>query len=427
MNQTRGSLLKAEYHPALERLTTGAGTPPVAPENAGLLAKCRSSSGLAAMGAVYDALERPFSARRPVVGVLCNFVPEEFILAVGAIPLRLCSQDSACAAAGDRSLPADVCPLIKSIAGSCFNGLPARLDLIVIPATCDGKIKLTELLNLVSDTFLLDLPRNAAYPERTDLVTRPFEELWQHLKQRYKPNAGRRELLQACALTNRRTNAFRALFEFRAAYPGAINAFDYFALASASNFLEPEAWISATEAVLAEARKHRPTRMPGHRILLAGSPIMFPNFKLLELLQEADCDVAADLLCSAYGRLYDPVVVDEETESALIRAIALRAVAPSLCPCYPGINKSTDRMLDLVAEFRLDGVIYHQLRLCQVFDLQAAALRQILKDRTIPALFLKTDLGREDRGQLKTRIEAFLELMKPRPDAELEDIQKSHP
>lgn len=411
MNQPRGSMLKPEYRPAIERLATGAETPPVAPENTALLARCRAASGLGAMAAVYDALEQPFAAGRSVVGALCNFVPDELVLAAGAIPLRLCSQDSACASAGDRSLPADVCPLIKSIAGACFNGLAGKLDLIVVPATCDGKIKLTEMLNLAADTYLLDLPRNAAYPENSDLVTRPFEELWRHLRQRYRPNAGRRELMEACALTNRRAAAFRDLFEFRAARPGAINAFDYFALASASAFLDPETWTRAALGVLAEARGRQIAAAPLRRILLAGSPIMFPNFKLLELLHEANCDVASDLLCSAYGRLYDPVVVDEETERALVRAIALRSVAPSLCPCYPGLNKPMDRMLDLVAEFRLDGVIYHQLRLCQVFDLQAAAMRQVLKDRAIPALFLKTDLGREDRGQLKTRIEAFLELM----------------
>lgn len=414
MNFAKGELFKDEYRGALERLT-GAIQPGPAPESA-LAAQRHARTAAPAMRPFYELLAKGLDglkpSSRPRVGYLCNFMPEEFLLAADCIPIRLCSEDLVCASAGDKLLPADICPLLKSVGGAFFGTLPQNLDLVIVPATCDGKTRLAELLNLKCPVYILDLPRNPTFPESTERALQSFAELWQFLKKRYGIQRSRQRLQAACEQTNRRTALFRQIYEFRAAAPGPISACAYFALASASFLMLPDDWAAAAAAVLAEARLlPPPAAAPGMRkLLLAGSPIIFPNCKILEIAEEAGGYIAADILCSAYGRLYDPVVVEEDTESGLIRAITAKTIGPSLCPCYPGINKIADRMIDLVSRYSLAGILYHQLRLCQVVDMQASALRQVLKERGIPALFLKTDLGGEDRGQLKTRVEAFLEM-----------------
>jgi len=415
MSFIKGELFKDEYRAPVERLA--ASLPPIAATEASAAAERWERSGLPAMRPFYERLAKGVTggapAARPRVGYLCNLVPEEFLLAAGCTPLRLCSQDLVCASAGDKILPAETCSLLKSVGGAFFGTLPPDLDLVIVPATCDGKTRIAELLNLKCPVYILDLPRNPSFPESTARAAQSFAELWQFLKKRYGLRHPRQRLRDACEQTNRRTALFRRIFEFRAAAPGAINAGDYFAMASASFMMLPDDWAAAAAAVLAEAaRRAPPVSGPARRkLLLAGSPIIFPNGKILEITAEAGGYIAADLLCSAFGRLYDPVVIEEDGEGELVRAIAAKTIAPSLCPCYPGINKIADRMIDMVGRYALAGIIYYQLRLCQVVDLQAGALRQILKERGIPALFIKTDLGGEDRGQLKTRVEAFLEMI----------------
>ncbi len=414
MNFAKGAFFKDEYRGPIERLT-GAIQPGAAPES--LLAGERQARTVRpVLRPFYDRLSQGLAGRgpsdRPRVGYLCNLVPEELLLAADCIPVRLCSEDLVCAAAGDKILPADICPLLKSVGGAFFGTLTQELDLVIAPATCDGKTRIAELLNLKVPVYILDLPHNPVFPESTERAAQCFADLWQFLKARYGRRRPRQRLQAACGETNRRTGLFRQIFELRAAAPGPITASDYFAMTSASFLMLPDDWTAAAGAVLAEAgRQPAPDAGPaGRKLLLAGSPIIFPNFKLLEIAAEAGGYIAADLLCSAYGRLYDPVVIEEDTEAGLIRAITAKTIGPSLCPCYPGINKITDRMIDLVSRYALAGVLYHQLRLCQVVDIQAGVLRQVLKERGIPALFIKTDLGGEDRGQLKTRMEAFLEM-----------------
>ncbi|HOL23055.1 MAG TPA: 2-hydroxyacyl-CoA dehydratase family protein, partial [bacterium] len=104
----------------------------------------RKVSGLKGMDYFYDTVaSRKIETDRPVVGYFCNSVPEEIIIAAGATPLRLCNQDMHCAEAGEEIIPGDICPVIKAICGGFQQEI--KPDILVISATCDGKVKLAEI------------------------------------------------------------------------------------------------------------------------------------------------------------------------------------------------------------------------------------------------------------------------------------------
>ncbi|HAW49826.1 TPA: hypothetical protein DCX16_02605 [bacterium] len=140
--------------------------------------------------------------------------------------------------------------------------------------------------------------------------------------------------------------------------------------------------------------------------------MIWPNYKLLNIIEESGATVIADELCSGTRMLYDPVEVDEWTEKAMITGIAYRYLLPSTCPCFTESNDRMDRILDLLNEFNVEGVIYHSLRLCQLYDIEFYRVKQVLKDKDIPLLNIHTDYSLEDTEQIKTRIEAFLEMIR---------------
>jgi benzoyl-CoA reductase/2-hydroxyglutaryl-CoA dehydratase subunit BcrC/BadD/HgdB len=75
------------------------------------------------------------------------------------------------------------------------------------------------------------------------------------------------------------------------------------------------------------------------------------------------------------------------------------------------LEKIINLIIDTVNQYKLDGVVYYNLRLCQVFETQTTIIRQVLKENKIPFLSVKSDFGKEDTGQLKTRFEAFREII----------------
>lgn len=354
------------------------------------------------------------SKSQPKVGYFCNLVPEEIIISCGALPVRLCSQDSFCMRKGEEMAGGDICPVIKSICGVLQSNKFDDVDLLVIPAACDGKMKLAEILAPFKKVYFLDLPKDSDYLKNTDIWTEKYTQFYEYLKNTYNCKSSRKELLKACEVLNQRTAIFRKIYHLRTKMPLVINTFDYFVMTYVSFFSRPEIWTKYAGEVFQEANQAKSPPADvfnGKRLLLAGAPIIFPNFKILDILDEINCEVAADLICSAYGILYNPVEIDEETEKGILRSISLKYIAATICPCFLGIDKLITGIIDTVKEYNLDGVIYHNLRLCQVYEIHTAALRQILKENKIPFLAIKTDLGKEDTSQIKTRLEAYLEMI----------------
>jgi benzoyl-CoA reductase/2-hydroxyglutaryl-CoA dehydratase subunit BcrC/BadD/HgdB len=146
-------------------------------------------------------------------------------------------------------------------------------------------------------------------------------------------------------------------------------------------------------------------------VVLTGSPVLWPNFKILSIIEEAGAAVVADTLCSGTQRLFDPVQVDEWTDEGMMRALALRYFSAAICPCFSDSADRIDRVLELVKDYSARGVIAHNLRLCQLMDMASSRLRPVLRERGIPFLSIHTDLAQEDREQVKTRVEAFLEMI----------------
>ena len=186
-------------------------------------------------------------------------------------------------------------------------------------------------------------------------------------------------------------------------------------MTQASFYDDIDRWIQKTEE-LCEELKNRSSCIMGRssRLLLTGAPIIWPNFKVLNIVEETGANIVIDELCSGTQALYDPVEVDEWTEEIMLKAIANRYLLPSTCPCFTETNDRIDKILQMAKDFSIDGVIYHSLRLCQLYDIEQGLVKQVLKDKGIPMLSIHTDYSREDVEQLKTRVEAFLEMLKSR-------------
>lgn len=379
------------------------------------LLKYKEKSKIPAMENFYRAMDyfgnnRKIDSRKPVVGFFCSVVPEEIIIACSLHPVRLCCEDQGWAQTGEEIVPGDICCVVKSICGKFYSHFYDGIDLVVVPGSCDPKTKLAEILSPLKEVYFLDTGKDCEYLKNVDIWSERYTDFFEFLKTHFHQKAGRKELLSACRKTNKRTDIFRKIYHLRAEYPDSISAVDYYIMINASFFMEVEMWSELAERVYTQALEEKKvTDKP--RILLAGTPVIFPNFKIIDVIEQSGLSMAADIQCISFGNLFNPVNIDEDTESGIIRALTLKNIAGSICPCLMNLEKITNLILDTVKQYNIDGVIYYNLRLCQVFEIQTAILRQILKEKKIPFLQIKTDLGTQDIGQLKTRLEAFREMI----------------
>ena len=75
----------------------------------------------------------PWNGKR-ILGTYCFMVPEEFVYAAGAIPVRLCGGSYEAALAGDEFVPRDICPVVRaSIGFTAFGLLPQSWEVLGAP------------------------------------------------------------------------------------------------------------------------------------------------------------------------------------------------------------------------------------------------------------------------------------------------------
>ena len=70
------------------------------------------------------------------------------------------------------------------------------------------------------------------------------------------------------------------------------------------------------------------------------------------------------------------------------------------------------RMWMTEAAYKADGVIHYGLQFCQPYLMEALPVEKALEEKNIPCLRIETDYSMEDVGQLKTRVEAFVEQLR---------------
>jgi benzoyl-CoA reductase/2-hydroxyglutaryl-CoA dehydratase subunit BcrC/BadD/HgdB len=158
------------------------------------------------------------------------------------------------------------------------------------------------------------------------------------------------------------------------------------------------------------------------RVMLTGTPLFWPdNWKLPNLIEEGTPQgvLVADELCSSERLLYDPVGIDEWTMDDMFNAVGERYIMASTCPCFTSKDGNEDRInwiLNKVKENNVQGVIYCVVRGCMLYAMEHTKIKRALDKVKIPVYYLDTDYTREDAGQLKTRIEAFLEMINAQID-----------
>jgi len=146
------------------------------------------------------------------------------------------------------------------------------------------------------------------------------------------------------------------------------------------------------------------------RILVTGTPMAIPNWKLHHIIETSAAAVVVEELCT--GTRYFENLVDEngETLDEQIKALAKRYMKTN-CACFTPNTERIDDILRQVKDYNVDGVIDCNLQFCGLYSTESYLVQQALKKEGIPYLHLETDYSEQDMEQMRTRVQAFIELI----------------
>jgi benzoyl-CoA reductase/2-hydroxyglutaryl-CoA dehydratase subunit BcrC/BadD/HgdB len=359
-----------------------------------------------------------------IIGMFCVQVPEELIYAAGCVPIRLECGFSDSIPVGETIIPTNTCCAVKSTAGFQFlriNPFFELCDALVIPTTCDAKKKMADVMSNYMTVWTLELPNNRDHLEARDLWLSQVEILRKRLEKLTGKRIQRANLENATKQLQKRTRLVRDLLDIRRQQQLVINGRDVL-LAIQSMFNDDlERWMRYLEALNHELIERAakgiavaPPETP--RIMVTGSPIVWPAWKVLDAIEENGGIVVIDDSCAGSQAYYNPVEVADWSNRSLMTAISDKYLLPTICPVFIHNDDRIDRILELSSLYKVHGIVYHVLRLCQVMDFEFNKAQNVIKQKKLPLLKVETDYGEQDLGQIKTRVEAFIEMIHARSE-----------
>jgi benzoyl-CoA reductase/2-hydroxyglutaryl-CoA dehydratase subunit BcrC/BadD/HgdB len=353
---------------------------------------------------------------RPLAALLCLQAPLELLHAYGLQPFKLFGGSSAQSRLAAPSLPAIMCPMLRSAVGAlCLeandpDGALTSETIWILPTTCDWSVKFPVLaerigLSLGSKVHRLELPHLKDRPESQE---RWLEEVY-HLNDFLRKNCGlrktpRKDLSRSLDLYQRAWRALVGLSQVRR--QGKAPAIWALTIANSFFFDSIERWTDSLEKALTKFKEKEPGGSL-KKVFLAGSPIFFPNLKLLRLFEEAGLEAVIDDLCSSERLFPGAVHYDDPSEHGLLKALAQRYHQSCLCPTFSDNDRRINSILAPSTKNLFEGVVYHVLKGCHPFDLESLQLEGPLKAHGLKFLRLETDYTAEDSQNLLTRLEAF--------------------
>lgn len=341
-----------------------------------------------------------------VVGYFCIYAPVEMVQAAGAIPVRLMRGGHAAEEAGERYLRADACSFCSACMGN-FELDPRfrQVDAVLAVNTCDMMRRLPESIerHFAIPIFQVYMPRTSEpLPHRVAEFRRQLDLLAVDLGKLTGVPASDERLESEIAAFNHLRAMLRQTSDTRHVNSPLLSGSTMLDLAATAWLLGPVRAISLVEESLRiiAARPRSDAHRP--RLMLGGSMLTEDDRWLLDLV-EGKADIVTDILCTGTRWFADEL----PTEGTPLDRMA-RFYFGRTCMHRRPNNDLYSYAHRMAREFRVAGLVYKTLLYCDPYAFEVKRLQRALG---IPVLHLDTDYSTENREQVRTRVEAFLETL----------------
>ncbi len=353
---------------------------------------------------------RSWSERYPdrqAMGYLCTYAPEEVIHAAGFTPLRLRTGPELPTRA-EAHLQSFTCALCRSVLHQALRGDLAFLCGLIFPHTCDTLQVLADIWREnFPDLFVATVvqPLNLDSPSARPYLMTELERFRRSLAELCGRPIGDDSLWSSIRLHNETRRLLSRLDKQRA----HLTARDFYAVVEASMVM-PKEQFNPLAAELIEFLGEQAPRHKGPRLVLSG-PVL-DDLTVLDIIDDLGAGVVGDDLCTG-SRYFDQLAV-ETGDGDPIEALADRYLKRRPCPAKHSLHcRRGEYLLELIEKRQADGLVFTLQKFCDPHAFEYAIVKETLDAAGVPHLLLELE-HTPAVGQLRTRLEAFLEMLQVR-------------
>ncbi len=338
-------------------------------------------------------------------------VPEEFIRGMGLKPIWILGGSHQAGFMAEDTFPRDVDPVVKSSYGM-FRYLTQNsrtIPKVVIPYQNDSFRKLSWIMTLEDvEVINLDVPSVKDMVESRQIFQENNKQLIKNLEKKFQRTLKPYLLYEATLDIEYAKNMVRQLLKLCEEKTFLLSATTLYGIVSAYYSAgDLKVYAKEVERVIKELKKVSDVGNTGRpKIWVLGSPLFFPNNKLISMGEDLSSDVT--LYRNEMTMFFKGCsICEEKTKQGMINKIASHYYDLNRMP----LNiEETFKMTD--DSYKRDGVIFHLLKGEVAYDYDLIKVESFFKKMQMPVLRVETDYSPEDKEQLKIRVEAFVEMLK---------------
>jgi bzd-type benzoyl-CoA reductase N subunit len=343
-----------------------------------------------------------------VVGYFCSTVPEELFTAAGMLPFRMRGTGSKSTELSDGCFSNINCSYPRHTMNQALLGEYDFLDGLVCINSCDHVRRIYDNWTRQLDTpfvQVMSLPRKVGSPQ-IDWYTDEINLLRGQIQDHFGVEITDARLWDAIRLHNEVRELQKKVYESRKSDAPPITGAEVLPIMVAGTAMPKERYRVLLQQFLGDLEKLEGTGPPRARLMIVGGELDDPEF--IEIIEEQGGMVVTDSTCFGTRLMWRPV--DESTDDP-VGALANYYIhdRPSCPRMYGDQSRRIGHTRELAREFRVDGIIGERLIFCDQWLVEHYMTANDLKQDGIPFLQLDREYILSGKGQLRTRVQAFLE------------------
>lgn len=353
-------------------------------------------------------VEQAMVEGRIPVGYTCSYVPEIMLSAGKLFPLRLRAPGITGTELADTYLSNVICSYTKSLLEFAMDGAYDRLGGVVFTANCDHMRRLMDnmvYLRRPAFSHTLDVPHKRGGPA-LDWFTEELRMLAEKLSDHFGVTAAGDDLSAAIGSRNTFVSLLRTIGDLRKQDPPLITGGEFHRIMTASLVTPKDLLLPLVTGFRNRAFERGGTGPFRARIMVAGGEL--DDLFFIDTIESMGGLVVADRFCTGSLPGLDPV---PETGDPL-RAVAEHTLFKVLCPrMMEEFDERAAAIRATAREYRVDGVVLQAIKFCDTWGVESSTMTAELRAAGIPVLRLEREYRHGGEGQLRTRVQAFIESM----------------
>jgi benzoyl-CoA reductase subunit C len=352
--------------------------------------------------------------KKQIIACFPMHFPEELVHAAGLLPVIVQRSDERITLSHN-CFQAFYCDFSRSTLDLILRGVLDFADGIMLPDTCYVNRGLSHMIQVERpDLFEFDvrmLPMlEAKRPIYKDWLFQELERLKGRLEEFTGHNISDESLKNSIRIYNENRALLRRLYDLRTSKPGLINSKEVLSIVVASMLMPKEEHTELLKRLLPELEKREPVAKNGVNVVLSGAMCEAVSVDILDFMESLGVVVVDDDLY--VGSRYFAVDCDEALppmESLIDRYFNRNIPCPTK---YNPDKEYADYLIDRVRRANAQGVIIVLVLHCEPHWYAYPTLKNRLDSAGTPHFYIETEQESLSLARIRTRLEAFLEMVR---------------